>query len=89
MLFGENVFLTKDQHDLLISDYGEEDTREMIDLLCRYKAETGKEYESDYHAIKKWVVDKLAEEREKQSNPYYVLDLRDFMERPPRYVFED
>ncbi len=89
LLFGTNVFLTRDQYDLLIYDYGKEDTDEMIEILSRYKIETGKEYESDYHAITKWVADKLAEERKKKSDPLYGLDWKDISERPPGYVFHD
>ena len=60
--FCENVYLTESQHELLIKDHGEKDTAELIKLLSRYKCETGKKYSSDYHAIKKWVVDKLKEQ---------------------------
>ncbi len=86
VLFGENVYLTKAQHDLLIKDHGENDTSRLIAILDRYKAETGRNYDSDYHAIKKWVVEKLAEERQKQADTKVSLldsfSLEDFTERP-------
>ena len=87
VLFGKKVYLTPAQHELLTSDFGEDDTQKLIELLDRYKAESGKEYVSDYHAIKKWVVHKLAEEKQKQADclcaPPCEYTLEDFTERPP------
>lgn len=86
VLFGKKVYLTPAQHELLTSDFGEGDTQKLIELLDRYKAESGKEYVSDYHAIKKWVVYKLAEEKQKQADclcaPPCEYTLEDFTERP-------
>jgi len=85
--FSGNVFLTDAQYGLLTSEHGFDDTCELVKMLSRYKAETGKVYESDYHAIKTWVVKKLAEERQKKAeealDPYYGFTLDDFAEKPP------
>lgn len=86
VLFGDNVYLTDAQHKLLLKDFGDDDTHELISLLDRYKAETGKEYSSDYHAIRKWVVEKLAQEKQKQTEKSFHLpdtfSLEDFTEKP-------
>ncbi len=84
VLFGENVYLTKAQYDLLIKDHGENDASRLIDILDRYKAETGRRYDSDYHAIKKWVVEKLSEEKQAETRVGLLdgFSLEDFTERP-------
>ena len=82
--FLNNVFLTQDQYDLLLADHGYGDTQELIKILSRYKLETGKEYSSDYHAIKGWVTEKLSEERAKEPKVEEKCEwtLDDFCERP-------
>lgn len=61
----EFVFLTDKEHESLITDHGEEDTKSMIEILNNYKGSTGKSYKSDYLAIKNWVVKRLAEDKQK------------------------
>ena len=61
----EFVFLTDKEHESLITDHGEEDTKSMIEILNNYKGSTGKNYKSDYLAIKNWVVKRLEEDKQK------------------------
>ena len=57
--YAQSVKLFKDQHDSLINKYGEENVNEMIISLHNYKMASGKKYKSDYHAILRWVADKV------------------------------
>ncbi|MDF2685098.1 MAG: hypothetical protein K0S55_279 [Clostridia bacterium] len=79
--FAEFVTLTQKEYEELKQDYGEEDTSELIRLLNDYKGAKGTKYNNDYCAIKRWVCDKLIEEKAKktkQINPGFV-------KKPPRY----
>jgi len=58
LLFLDYVFLTKEEHEKLISQLGQTRTDEMIDRLNSYghqKPKKFKEYESHYHTILAWV----------------------------------
>ncbi len=65
--FLEFVFLTDNEYQKLVIQYGEQDTQKMIDKLNAQKGATGKKYKSDYHAIGYWVKDWLNEEKGKES----------------------
>lgn len=80
--FGNLVFLTAKQKELLDKKYGEEKTDKLISTLDLYKAETGKQYSSDYHALVSWVprrLERLESEARSESIPF---SLDDFTERP-------
>jgi hypothetical protein len=63
----EYVTLTQKELDALMQEFGEEDTAELIRLLNDFKSAKGAVYKNDYCAIKRWVCDKLAEEKEKKT----------------------
>ena len=80
--FGNLVFLTAEQKELLDKKYGEEKTDKLISTLDQYKAETGKQYSSDYHALVTWVpqrLERLESDARSESIPF---SLDDFTERP-------
>ena len=52
----ENVKLTDKQIETLISQHGKEAYEQMINKLSAFKSQSGKLYESDYLAIRRWVV---------------------------------
>ena len=52
----EFVSMTEEEHQKLIDDFGEVATGEMILMLDDYKGASGKKYNSDYRAIRSWVV---------------------------------
>jgi hypothetical protein len=62
--FRELVSLTKEQHASLLSQHGEDFLNRMLDTLDSYKGTSGKEYESDFHAMKAggWVVERVKKE---------------------------
>lgn len=60
----EFVFLSDREYENLIAEYGENDTKQMIEILNNYKGSTGKTYKSDFMAIKNWVVKRLAEDKQ-------------------------
>jgi hypothetical protein len=49
--FGETIYLTKNEYDYLVDQFGEEDARRMIFDLDRHKESTGERFESDFKAI--------------------------------------
>lgn len=61
--FLEFVFLTQEEHQKLINQFGENKTREKIEALNLYLGSNGKKYKSHYHTILNW--DRM--EKEKKS----------------------
>lgn len=65
--WAENVTMTNGEHDKLLAAHGPADTARLIAILDNYKGASGKKYASDYRAILSWVVDRLQEEKRKDS----------------------
>lgn len=61
--YRENVHMTKDEYQKLVDEYGQSTTKALLDKLNHHKRANGKEYESDYDAIKNWVVDAIIHEQ--------------------------
>lgn len=59
-----NVLLTDDEYDLLIEQFG--NPKQLIKRLDEYKEQSGKQYNSDYMAIRKWVVEAVKEDEAKK-----------------------
>lgn len=53
--FKENVFLTQEQHESLLSKIGKQKTESYYESLSDYKFSTGRKYASDYHTILNWI----------------------------------
>ena len=64
--YGEfkNVFLSDDEYNLLIEQFG--NSEQLIKRLDEYKEQSGKQYNSDYMAIRKWVVEAVKEDEAKK-----------------------
>ncbi len=64
--YGEfkNVLLTDDEYKLLIEQFG--NPEQLIKRLDEYKEKSGKKYNSDYMAIKDWVVKAVKEDEVKK-----------------------
>ena len=64
--YGEfkNVLLSDDEYDLLIEEFG--NPKLLIKRLDEYKEQSGKSYNSDYMAIRKWVVEAVKEDEAKK-----------------------
>lgn len=64
--YGEfkNVLLFDDEYNLLIEQFGNPEL--LIKRLDEYKEQSGKQYNSDYMAIKKWVVEAVKEDEAKK-----------------------
>lgn len=64
--YGEfkNVLLTDDEYNLLIEQFG--NPEQLIKRLDEYKEQSGKRYNSDYIAIKNWVVEAVKEDETKK-----------------------
>lgn len=58
-LFLEDVRLTEKQHAALLQKFGEPDTLKAIEYLNNYKLSKGKKYDSDYHTILNWVMERV------------------------------
>jgi len=63
--YAEFVTLTQEEYDKLISSFGEDRTKRMVEILNNYKGSKGKTYKSDYLAILNWVVKRVEEEGRK------------------------
>jgi hypothetical protein len=66
--FLDTVFLTEKQYESLVEEFGEQDTKKLIEILDNYKDSKGKKYKNDYKAIKSWCVERLSEIKIKQKN---------------------
>jgi hypothetical protein len=54
--YAENVKMTEEQHLKLLDELGEVGTKWVIEKLSNFKVSKGREYKSDYHAIRNWVI---------------------------------
>lgn len=61
----DSVLLTQKQIDALIKKYGQEGYERIVWLLNDYKTRTGKQYDSDYQAINRWVARRYLEDLQK------------------------
>ena len=61
--YRDNVLLTKQEYETLLSKHGENKLNKMLDLLHFYKLSQGKTYKSDYGAINLWEIKKSIEEQ--------------------------
>jgi hypothetical protein len=64
--YAEFVAMTAEQYQKLLETHGEQNVKLFIEKLDNHKGATGTTYKSDYHAILKWVINAVAEDREKQ-----------------------
>lgn len=55
LMLAEYVSMTQQEQDSLKAEYGEQAVKEMVEILNNYKGSTGKEYRSDYLAVRSWV----------------------------------
>lgn len=53
----DSVTLSDIECNKLLSEYAQHEVDWMIDCLNNYKMSSGVKYKSDYHAIRKWVID--------------------------------
>lgn len=60
--YGDFVSMTEEEYGKLVSEYGQEAAKRMVEILNNYKGATGKPYKSDYLAILNWVVKRIKEE---------------------------
>lgn len=76
--FAEYVSMKQAEYDKLVSEFGEPATKKMVEVLNNYKGSSGKKYQSDYLAIRNWVIDRVKKEHprlfecraEPGGNPY-------------------
>lgn len=60
--YAEFVALEELEYQKLIAEFGENNTKKMIEVLDNYKGSSGKKYKSDYRAIHSWVKDRVLNE---------------------------
>ncbi|MBR3163555.1 MAG: replisome organizer [Clostridia bacterium] len=66
--FAEFVSMTNAEYEKLVSTYGKDFADQCITVLDNYKGSSGKKYKSDYRAILNWVIDRVKEQRNKQTS---------------------
>ena len=79
IIYAEFVQLTETEYQKLISQFGEEATKKMIEVLDNYKGANGKKYKSDYRAILNWVVDRVTKQQKHPSIPKAFQSLDDWV----------
>ena len=63
--YTDTVKMTDAEYGKLVSEFGENGAKRLVELLDNYKAASGRTYKSDYRAILNWVVGKYKEELRK------------------------
>lgn len=66
--YAETVKMTETEYGKLVSEYGEDGAKRLVELLDNYKAASGHTYKSDYRAILNWVVEKYQDELRKKGS---------------------
>ena len=66
--YAETVKMTETEYGKLVSEYGEDGAKRLVELLDNYKAASGHTYKSDYRAILNWVVEKYKDELRKKGS---------------------
>lgn len=79
--YAEFVQLTEEEYSKLVDVYGEEMTKECIEILNTYKGSTGKKYKSDYMTMTptSWVPKRYHEDQERKLK---VVTGGQYRERP-------
>lgn len=60
--YADFVSMEEAEYSKLVSEFGEEAAKRMVEVLNNYKGAKGKTYKSDYLAILNWVVKRVREE---------------------------
>lgn len=68
----EFVSMTADEYQKLIDEFGKEDADALVAILDNYKGSSGKKYKSDYRAIRSWCVERLEEQKRRNSAPRFA-----------------
>ena len=55
--------MTETEYGKLVTDYGEDGAKRLVEILDNYKAASGHTYKSDYRAILNWVVKRYQDEQ--------------------------
>lgn len=61
--YSEFVLLTVSEYNRFITEFGEDATKRIIEILNNYKGANGKKYASDNLAIRSWVIKRYQEEQ--------------------------
>ena len=73
--YKENIFLSENENEKLISEYGNETVKKAYDYLSSYKLEKSYSTKSDYLTIRRWVINAILKPKnglspENSTNPY-------------------
>lgn len=60
--YADFVSMLPEEHEKLLSEFGDTATTRMVEILNNYKGAKGKKYKSDYLAIRNWVITRYKEE---------------------------
>jgi hypothetical protein len=66
--YRDNIVLSENENEKLISEYGQDFVNACYDLLSSYKIEKSYTTKSDYLTIKRWVVDAVMEKGKVKPN---------------------
>ena len=72
--YAERVFLSENEFEKLVENYGQKLTNLFLDKISNYKTSTNRKYLSDYRAILNWVVDEILKKYFNITK--YAFDLR-------------
>ena len=65
--YADRVYMTEDEYQNLINEYGEFKAQKCVKELDMYKKSKGVEYADDYSTIKRWVIDRIEEQEDRKN----------------------
>lgn len=65
--YADKVYMTEDEYQNLMKEYGELKAQKCIQELDMYKKSKGVEYVDDYSTIKRWVINRVEEQENKKN----------------------
>jgi len=72
--YADKVYMTADEYQSLVNEYGEAKAKKCIDELNIYKKSKGVEYPDDYSTIKRWVLDRVEEQEARQNKKSQIRE---------------
>ena len=72
--YADKVYMTADEYQSLVNEYGELKAKKCIEELNIYKKSKGVEYPDDYSTIKRWVLDRVEEQEVRQNKKSQIRE---------------
>lgn len=76
--YADRVYMTEDEYQNLINEYGEFKAQKCVKELDMYKKSKGVEYVDDYSTIKRWVIDRIEEQEDRKNKKSEIKEKKGY-----------